>query len=290
MKNTAMRSTDESNKKNQTNRSLKDIRLLASDMDGTLLNDNREITLRTQDAIRKWVASGRFFVPTTGRPLCAMGKVDPLFDKDMLYIVYNGAMAVMHRSKEVLFSVTLAPALVPEVYQLGNERDVPIIIWCRDELYVNKDCEESRLYMEATSAPFTVVKDNIELEKLAAAGVTKMLWIDSPEQVLVHQRDMQAHFGDKINCHASRPELFEFVGNDASKAIALETVIPKLGVSREEIAAVGDGYNDLSMLRYAGYSIAMGNAPADIQAECDHVTLANNEDGVAVWMEEIMSL
>ena len=54
------------------------------------------------------------------------------------------------------------------------------------------------------------------------------------------------------------------------------------------MAAVGDGYNDLSMLRYAGFSIAMGNAPKDIQEECTHVTLTNNEDGVAVWIEDYL--
>ena len=265
------------------------IKLLASDMDGTLLNDKREITPVTQAAIREWVKAGKYFVPNTGRPLCAMGKVSVLFDEDTPFIVYNGAMGIMHRSKEVLFSIIMDPDLVPEVYQLGNARNVPIVIWCEEKLYVNKDCEGNRLYEKATSAKFTVIKDESELKEISARGVTKMLWIDEPARVLVHQKDMQAHFGGKLNCHASRPELFEFVSPEASKAAALEKVGQKLGVLREEMAAAGDGYNDLSMLKYAGFSIAMGNAPDDIKSECDYVTLTNNENGVAVWMKEVLS-
>jgi hypothetical protein len=112
-----------------------------------------------------------------------------------------------------------------------------------------------------------------------------MLWIDYPERVKIHHADMQAHFKDRVNCHPSKPELFEFVETSASKALALEKVGNLLGFKREETAAVGDGYNDFSMLKYAGFSIAMGNAPQDIKDECDYVTLTNNEDGVAAWIE-----
>ena len=265
------------------------IKMIASDMDGTLLNDKREITPFTQDAIRDWVKAGKYFVPNTGRPLCAMGMVSALLEKDMPFIVYNGAMAVMDKSKEVLFSITLDADLVPEVYEIGNSRGLPIVIWCEDVLYVNKDCKPNREYEIATNADFTIVRDNAELADLAARGVTKMLWIDEPARVLTHQKDMQAHFGGKLNCHASRPELFEFVSTEASKAAAMEKIGLKLGISREEMAAIGDGYNDLSMLKYAGFSIAMGNAPDDIKAECDHVTFTNNEDGVAHWMREVLS-
>ena len=262
-----------------------DYRLLAADMDGTLLNDDYAMSHRTQAAIRSWADSGRHFVPSTGRPLCAMDNMTALFEDDMPFIVYNGAMAVMHRSKEVLFSITLSPALVPEIVKLGEERGLPVAVWCKEKLYANKDCDPIRFYQEATNAPAKIIDGAAEIDKLAEQGVTKILWMDSPERVLQHQADMQAHFGETVNCHATRPELFEFVSPKASKAAALEKIGALLGVSREEMAAVGDGYNDLSMLKYAGLSIAMGNAPEDIKKQCDHVTLSNNEDGVAVWIE-----
>jgi Cof subfamily protein (haloacid dehalogenase superfamily) len=264
-----------------------DYRLLAADMDGTLLNDNYELSPRTQAALRAWMASGRYFIPSTGRPLCAMDTVNAVFDDDTdtPFIVYNGAMAVLRKSGKVLFSITIAPGLVPEIFRLGNERDLPVAIWCREKLYANKDCDPIRFYQEATNASAKFIDSPGEIEELAALGVTKILWMDYPEKVLIHQKDMQAHFGAKINCHATRPELFEFVSPDASKAAALEKISAYLNVPREKMAAVGDGYNDLSMLKYAGLSIAMGNAPEDIKKICGHVTLTNNEDGAAVWIE-----
>lgn len=263
-------------------------RLLAADMDGTLLNDNYEMSSRTQAAILKWAEAGLYFVPSTGRPLCAMDNISSLFNEDMPFIVYNGAMGIMHRSKEVLFSITLDPTLVPEIYRLGDERNLPVALWCQERLYANKNCDPIKFYQEATNAPAKIIDGQREIDELALLGVTKILWMDYPERVLIHQQDMQAHFGDKVNCHATRPELFEFVAPAASKATALEKIGAKLGISREEIAAVGDGYNDLSMLEYAGFSIAMGNAPDDIKKVCDRVTLTNNEDGVAVWIEEVL--
>ena len=266
-----------------------DYRLLAADMDGTLLNDDYAMSQATRAAIVKWKETGRYFVPSTGRPLCAMGGMMALFEKDMPFIVYNGAMAVMHRSKEVLFSITIAPALVPEIIKLGEERALPIAIWSQERLYANKDCEAIRSYQEATNLSAKIIKGEQEIYKLAEQGVTKILWMDHPEGVMRHQADMQAHFAGRINCHATRPELFEFVDPSASKALALEKIGRLLGVSREEMVAVGDGYNDLSMLNYAGFSIAMGNAPEDIQKQCDHVTLNNNDDGVALWIEDYLS-
>ena len=262
--------------------------LLAADMDGTLLNDNYNISSRTQAAILKWAEAGLYFVPATGRPLCAMESISTLFSEDTPFIVYNGAMGIMHRSKEVLFSITLDPTLVPEIYCLGDERNLPVALWCQERLYANKNCDPIQFYQEATNAPAKIIDSPSKIDELALLGVTKILWMDYPERVLIHQRDMQAHFGDRVNCHATRPELFEFVAPNASKAVALEKIGVRLGVSREEIVAVGDGYNDLSMLEYAGFSIAMGNAPGDIKKVCDYVTLTNNEDGVAVWIEEAL--
>ena len=264
-------------------------RLLAADMDGTLLNDNYELSQRTQAAMLKWVETGLYFIPSTGRPLCAMESVSSLFSEDMPFIVYNGAMGIMHRSKEVLFSIDLDPNLVPEIYRLGGERNLPVALWCRERLYANQNCDPIQFYEEATNAPAKIIDNLDEINALALLGVTKILWMDYPENILIHQRDMQAHFGDTVNCHATRPELFEFVAPAASKATALAKIGAKLGIARDKIIAVGDGYNDLSMLEYAGFSIAMGNAPDDIKKVCNHVTLTNNEDGVAVWIEEALA-
>jgi len=263
-------------------------KLLASDMDGTLLRDDYTISHRTQKAIRNWLASGLHFVPCTGRPLCGLNSVATLFEDDAPFIIHHGAMVVMHRSKKQLFCVELEADLVMEVYQLAEERKIPMALFCKDELFLNMDCEPLKKYEKAVNATGTIVDRN-KIQNIAAKGVVDILWIDYPENVAHHQKEMPAYFGDRLNCHASGTWLFEFVAKEATKAAGLGKLITHLGIRREEVVAIGDSYNDLSMLKYAGFSIAMGNAYDEVKDACDYVTLANYEDGVAVWMEEYLN-
>ena len=263
------------------------IKLLAADMDGTLLKEDNTISPRTQKVIRQWIDSGLLFVPCTGRPLCGLSSVTELFDEDMPFIIHHGAMAIMSRSKKPLFSVTLHADLVMEIYNLGEQKKLPMAIFCGEELYFNMECEPLRSYEKAVTASGTVA-DRQKIEQIARQGVIDIIWMDYPENIPAHQNEMQSHFGDRLNCHASGKWLFEFVAKEATKATGLEKLSSYLSISQNEIAAIGDSYNDISMLKYASYSIAMGNANDDIKKVCDHVTLTNDQDGVAIWMEDYM--
>jgi len=263
-------------------------KLLASDMDGTLLKDDYTISPRTQKAIHNWLAAGLHFVPCTGRPLCGLNSVTPLFEEDMPVVVHHGAMVVMHRSKKQLFYVELATDLVMEVYKLGEERKLPIAIYSKDELFFNMDCQPLKEYEKAIGTKGIVASQD-EIQNIAAKDVVNVIWLDYPERIAIHQKEMPAHFGDKLNCHASGKWLFEFVAKEATKAAGLDKLIAHLGIRREEVVAIGDSYNDLSMLKYAGYSIAMGNAYDEVKSACDYITLTNEEDGVAAWMEGYLS-
>jgi len=254
-------------------------------MDGTLLRDDYTVSSRTQKAIHNWLAAGLHFIPCTGRPFCGLNSVSAIFEDDTPFIVHHGAMAVMHRSKKVLFCEELEASLVIEVCKLGNERQLPIAIYSENELYFNMDCEPLKKYEKAIGTKGTVASQE-EIQNLAAKGVINILWLDYPEKIAIHQKEMPIHFGDRLNCHASGSHLFEFVSKTATKAAGLSKLIAHLNIRREEVIAIGDSYNDLSMLKYAGFSIAMGNAYDEVKAVCDYVTLTNNDDGVAVWMEE----
>ncbi|MCL1986668.1 MAG: Cof-type HAD-IIB family hydrolase [Firmicutes bacterium] len=265
---------------------MRNIKILAADMDGTLLRDDMTVSERTQAAIKAWIADGRYFVPATGRPLLAMDMVTNFLEEDMPFIVYNGAAAIMHRSQRELFArFTLDPAVVPEICAMGKERDVRVLLWANEKLYATENNKYIQYYENATNAKSERLWDEEDIRAVAAEGVTKILWMDYPEQVLVHQQEMPRHFGGRVNCHVTRPELFEFVAPGATKGIALGKVAESLGVAHSETAAVGDSYNDVAMLEYAAVAIAMGNSRQEIKDICNEVTLGNNEDGVADWIE-----
>ena len=253
-------------------------------MDGTLFKNDSTVSPRTKKAIRNWLDAGLLFVPCTGRPLCGLDEISSLFEEDLPFIVHHGAMAVMHRSKKQLFSVEMEADHVIEIYRLAQERKQPMAIFCKEKLYFNMECEPLQAYAKAVNTTGTVVNQQ-NLEQLAQDGVINIIWMDYPENIPQIQKEMQVHFGGSLNCHGSGKYLFEFVAKEATKANGLMKLGKKLGVKQEEIVAIGDGYNDISMLKYAGYSIAMGNAHDEVKAVSDHVTLSNDEDGVAVWME-----
>jgi Cof subfamily protein (haloacid dehalogenase superfamily) len=200
-------------------------------------------------------------------------------------VLFNGAMAVTAKSKRVLFSRGLDFSSAQAVFAQGAGRGYPVVAWAGETLFVSEDCEEVRIYQSITGAEVHVVAD---LEPMRPLGVTKALWIIPPEDAMRLRTEIPALLGGRVNCHTSQPHLLEFVDAGASKGLALEAVGAAYGIAREEMIAVGDGWNDVSMLEYAGLGVAMGNAPEEIKTLCQHVTLGNDEDGVAAVIEEFM--
>ncbi|MCL2301491.1 MAG: Cof-type HAD-IIB family hydrolase [Firmicutes bacterium] len=260
-------------------------KLLAVDMDGTLLNEQSQISERTRKAVLAAMDRGVLFVPSTGRPMGGMRKILDLFDGDLPMILFNGAMAVTARTERVLFSQGLAFACAETIFAQGVERGYSVVAWTGERLFVSNEHEEIMEYRRKSGAELHVVADAGAMREL---GVTKMLWIIPPRDGPRCQSEMHALLEGKVNCHTSCPHLMEFVDAKASKGLALEAVGKAYGIAREEMIAVGDGWNDVSMLEYAGLGVAMGNAPAEIKRLCQYTTLSNEEDGAAAVIEKFL--
>ena len=260
-------------------------KLIAADMDGTLLNDDSELSERTKIAITKTAQTGVLFVAATGRAMQGVENINALFGRDMPFIILNGASAVMGKSREVLFRKYMDPVLAKEVYDIGISRDIPIVLWTDKHLWVSREYKATSDYQRAYTADMKIIRD---MDELKDEGIYKMIWFDTADNVSRFQIEMNEHFGGKLNCHSSRPIFLEFVSPDADKGSAMAEIGKIYGIDRSEMIAVGDGFNDISMLKYAGLGVAMGNAPDEIKAVCGHVTLSNNEDGVAAVIDEFI--
>jgi len=258
-------------------------KLLATDLDGTLLNSNQEITQRTREAILAAQAKDVLFVPSTGRPLCGARHIATQFPGDFPVITYNGALVITSQSQRILFAQGLEKTVAKEVYTLGQAHGAPIILWEGETLYVNRDCPEVRLYQKITGADIHVLEDFDCLDE-----VTKIIWLVPAKDGRRFTLSLSAHFAGRCNVHTSHPSLLEFVHINASKGLALQTIGKLYGIDQSEIIAVGDGFNDASMLKYAGLSVAMQNAPQELKALCKHVTGSNDEDGVAAVIEAFL--
>ena len=254
-------------------------------MDGTLLNDESELTARTKAAILGAVDAGVIFVTATGRPLLGAEMINGLIDRDMPVIIFNGAAVFMWKSQTNIFNKYLDAALAEEVYDVGVTRDIPVILWTGKGLWASRECEATIKYREIYNVDIGIIKSVSELKE---EGIYKLLWIDTPANIIRLQTEMTGHFRGRLNCHSSRPIMLEFVGLDAEKGAAMAELGRIYGVDRSEMIALGDGYNDISMLRYAGLGIAMENSPDDVKAACAHVAPSNNDDGAAIAIEKYL--
>lgn len=260
-------------------------KLLAVDIDGTLVNNNREITVKTKKAVHQAIDRGVVFTISSGRPIQGVEMVTKQLEVDIPVITYNGAMVITGTTRNVIYSCCMREEDVLLVERLGRERNTTIAIWSDNQLYVNRMDQRAAKYSNLSGTQPKLYDD---IRDLLGKGINKMLWYDEIDRINAFEREMHGLLGPSMNFHTSQPFFLEFVDVNASKAIALEKLGEHYGIRREEMIAIGDGYNDISMLEYAGMGVAMGNAPDDIKQRADYVTLSNEEDGVAHVIEKFI--
>jgi len=263
-------------------------KLIASDMDGTLLNDNSELSPRTKRAIADTVDAGVLFITATGRPFRNVQIVNKLLSADMPFIVFNGAAAYMGKSEKLLFERFLDYDLAKEAFEEGQKLGVSQVVWTGPRLWANKRCDATISYRNISKGLEMTVITDLSVLKDEVKGISKVLWIDDPANVKKLSVKMRAHFDGRLKCVSSMPHFLEFISSDAGKGTALEEIGKLYGIDRSEMIAIGDGNNDIGMLKYAGLGVAVENAADEVKAACGYVTLSNNNDGVADVIERFI--
>lgn len=260
-------------------------KLLAVDVDGTLLNSKREITPKTREKIHQAIDRGFVFTISSGRPVQGVAMITSALGVDIPVITYNGAMVITGKSKNVIYSCTMRDEDAIAVEALGKARDTTIAIWADNRLFVNRADERAAKYSELSGTKPELYEN---VGELLNKGINKMLWYDDVERINAFQKEIVGSLSSSVNFHTSQPFFLEFVDINASKAIAMGKLGEYYGIGREEMIAVGDGFNDLSMIKYAGLGVAMDNAPEEVKQVSDFVTLSNDEDGVAYVIDKFL--
>lgn len=261
-------------------------KLAAVDMDGTLLNNSDEITPHTLDTIREAADRGLVFSVCTGRPIQGVAKYEALMELNAPVITYNGAMIVMSSTREVLFQQNLEREDARQILKLGREYGTTMCVWSANQLYGNVLNDRIHEYKKATGVEPILIQDE---EALLDQGITKILWYDDTEKIKQMEKEIPPSAFQSVTFCTSKPFYLEFFNSKVSKASAMEKIGELYHISREEMIAIGDGFNDLSMITYAGLGAAMENAPDGVKAKADYVTArSNQEDGVAEVLEKFV--
>lgn len=252
-------------------------RLLALDLDGTLLDDDKTISEPNRKAIQAAQDQGVMVTFSTGRMYCSALRFARELKMNVPLITYNGAL-IKDTAGKVYQETSLSLPAARTALAIAGEYNIHVNLFIRDELFVDRDDEWTERYRRSSSVMPQIVPN---LEQVLAPGVNKVLLIGD-EQELIPVRDILGNkLADLAHITSSNPQFIEIVHPDVSKQSGLSYLLEVFDMSPEKVIAIGDNYNDLEMINFAGLGVAMANAPEDIRAQADYVTGYNNEAGVA---------
>lgn len=263
------------------------VRLIAVDMDDTVLNNKLEITGYTREVIKEAVRQGVYVTFATGRMFRSCRPFAAELDLDIPLITYNGALIKQAKSETVLYHQPVPLTVAREIAAWSGRTRHHLQIYVHDKLYVREINEKALLYGNRAQVEVIALGD---LAGFLTEAPTKMLVITDQDHITEVERELRDTHGQTVHLTRSKPTFLEILHPAVSKGEALAYLAGMLGVPREEVMAIGDGYNDLEMLVYAGVSVAMGNAQPYIKARADFVTLTNEEDGAAKAIERVLQL
>lgn len=263
--------------------------ILVFDLDGTLTNTDKQISPATLAALQQAQTQGCTLVLASGRPTPGIAPIAEqlaLGEKGGYVLSYNGGRIIDWRKQEIVFQQSLSLSLVARCYRFAQQFALPIVSY-RDQEIVGESPVDSYIEEECriNQMPYVQVKDFLATVRLFAFPPTKCLMTGSPERLLEIMPIMQADLQGQMEVFRSAPFFLELVPRGIDKAQSLARLLQMLGKDRSEMMAFGDGFNDLSMLQYAGMGVAMGNAEAEVKAAADWVTGSNNEDGIVPVLE-----
>lgn len=264
-------------------------KILVLDIDGTLTNSKKEITERTKIALRKAQENGVVVVLASGRPTPG---IKPIAEEIELakyggYILsFNGAVITNYQTKEVIFEKVLPDGVVPILYEESKKANVSIVSYL-DDVIITETPDNQYVEIEAFINKMKVQKVENFVDTLRAP-VTKCLMVGDPEKLVKEEERLKKKMGERLNIYRSEPFFLEIMPQNIDKAYSLERLLKHLGMTREEMIACGDGFNDRSMIEFAGLGVAMCNAQDVVKEVADLVTLTNDEDGVALVVEDYM--
>lgn len=259
------------------------IKLIAIDIDGTLLNSHHQITDEVKNALMQKRKEGVYIVLCTGRPILGvedyLNELQLTTDDDYV-ITFNGALAQNTKTKETLAHHTLNIHDFYTLHQLSLELD----------LHFHTETTEAMYTSNRDISPYTVIESGMTKMPLHYRTaeemdrdmiISKMMIIDEPELLDAGIPKIPAELHEKYEFVKSMPFFLEVLNKQATKGNALKDLAEQLGIKQEEVMAIGDNLNDLTMIEYAGCGVAMGNAEQEVKDIANHITKTNDENGVA---------
>ena len=257
------------------------IKLVATDIDGTIFIPEKEFTVGVKDCIKRLSKSGIKVVLVTGRMNAAATKIAKDLELDTPVVSYQGGLVVENGKK--LYERYLTEEQTARVLEWASREKIHINLYNDDVLYSEKECYEVNRYCDNLHTEYTIKS----FSDIVKNKINKLLAIDysNPERISQYEKELQNVFPD-LYIVKSTPYFLEFSNPEASKRCAVEFLQEFWGLKKEEILTIGDQNNDIALLQAGGLKIAMGNASEELKQIADYITGSVYEDGFVTAMEK----
>lgn len=265
-------------------------KLLVLDLDGTLTNSKKEITSYTKEVLIKTQMQGLHLVLASGRPtygIVPLAKTLEMEHYGGFILSFNGGKVIEVKTDKVFYSQALPPDVMPLLYQRSYEAGLTILSY-NGKYILTENAEDKYVQYESFLTKMKIKETDDFLRDLQLPA-DKCLIVGEPEDLVPLEERLRQELGLRLNVFRSEAFYLEVVPKGIDKAASLARLLERINIKREEVIAIGDGFNDLTMIQFAGLGVAMANAQAPVKANADKITkFTNDEDGVAHFIEDLM--
>ncbi|GAB6138280.1 Cof-type HAD-IIB family hydrolase [Halanaerobaculum tunisiense] len=258
-------------------------KLVAIDMDGTLLNNENQVPPRNKEVIARLADQGVQFVLASGRPYQSLHPYTDELEVYLPLITANGSIVKCSITDKVYHKVQLPLDLAQEVLDYGLANDYGVSLYFEDEIYTC-DQEMAAGHQELEGVEPIIFDCDLELE----TAPVKIIYYDQPAEITTAFSELSKKYQDKLYITRSDDHYVEAMNLKVSKGQALEYLMEQMNLSSQEVIAIGNNHNDVAMFETAGLAVAMENAPEEVKDQADFVTTSNQECGVADALEKFI--
>ena len=249
-------------------------KMLVLDLDDTLLKSDRTISESTKEHLLRAQKNGIIIVLASGRPTYGIRKIS-----------YNGARIVDCKLGKELYACNIKREQLYNLFDMAIESGAYIQTYVGDYIIASKANEYTDIEKQITGMDI-LVPDNFK--KYVSDDVVKAIVLQHPDKLAKIEKAWREKINNTMYMTISKPFFLEFMNKDVDKSKSIERLADMLGISMSQVIAVGDSYNDLSMIKSAGLGVAMGNAVELVKDNADYITADNDHDGIVMVINKFV--
>ncbi|HSE97614.1 MAG TPA: HAD family hydrolase [Blastocatellia bacterium] len=257
------------------------ITLMISDIDGTIITSNHEVTEATRQAAARLYERGIQLSLASSRPARSIRPIAEVLGLRSPFAAFNGAL-VAKADGEIVARSIISPETTARIKTIADNFGISVWLYDETEWYVsNRDAFVDR---EEHTSGFSPNMDRYN--EMLAEGLNKLTVVGKPELVAQAEQRVLAELGSEVSASRSKPRFLDVTSYGIHKGTVVVRLAELLGIDTSRVAVIGDGPNDVEMFRQAAVSIAMGQAVDEVKAVANCVTASNDDEGWAKGIEK----